>query len=181
MWLSDRALPPRPPLFSPHRLLLPGCRGWPPHLPVGPCIRTPAEPAPMPLEGACQMGVLCGGSEPPPSGEGGSGRPGPLPLAREAFSLGLVGLDGRHSCRRPSYCQQFCPHSLVRPASPHSDGEPDTCGRGAVCTVGVSVQNQVAGSSAGEKSIMRPCMFLERLFCGFRIQPRTASLCQQGA
>lgn len=70
------------------------------------------------------MGVLCGGSEPPPSGEGGSGRPGPLPLAREAFSLGLVGLDGRHSCRRPSYCQQFCPHSLVGPASPHSDGEP---------------------------------------------------------
>lgn len=54
----------------------------------------------MPPEGVGQMYELCGCSEGPPSGEGHSGEPGPLPLARAALNLGPVGLDGRHSPRR---------------------------------------------------------------------------------
>ncbi|KAF6385053.1 hypothetical protein mRhiFer1_008877 [Rhinolophus ferrumequinum] len=106
---------------SPSQSTPPGCRG---RLPISLCgsALISGEPAPMLPEGAGQMYVLCGCSEGPPSGEGLSGRPGPLPLARAALSLRPVGLDGRRSPRRPLLSADLPTRTVTRPCL--SDGEP---------------------------------------------------------
>lgn len=117
----------------------------------------------------------------PSPGEGGSGRPGPSPEAREALTCGPVGLDGRLSPRRPP----------AAGSSPLSTGiEGGTCGSVGVCATAAAlwrVQHWVAGRCCGEKNNVRACVFTETLVLakggvdsGFRIQPHPSSLCQQG-
>lgn len=84
----------------------------------------------------------------------------------------------------PAICRSANTHCHAGLASVMESPHP--CVLGAVCTVGMPVpqprcdmRNQVAGRSAGERSIMRSCVFLERQFCGFSIQPRLpASACR---
>lgn len=49
---------------------------------------------------------------------------------------------------------------------------PHACGLGAVCTAGVP--GRVSVLPLSQELLYRQC-------CGFRIQPRTSGLCQQGA
>lgn len=131
------------------------------------------------------MYVLCGCSEGPLSGEGLSGRPGPLPLRQGSLELG-PRWSGWPSFPQetPTVCRSANTHCHAGLASVMESPHP--CVLGAVCTVGMpvpqplcDVRNQVAGRSAGEKSIMRSCVFLERQFCAFSIQLRLpASACR---
>lgn len=162
--LTNRAVGWSPPVFIPHwgsLLIILG----------GSCVRAPCRASSC-VPGGSVSGVQAEGPlrRTPRPGEDGSGRPGPSPEAREALSCGPVGLDGRHSPRRPpAACSS--PVSLgLRQRWGVRCGRP-LCDR---CSIG-----QLAGV-VGEKNV-RSCVFTETLVLvmggvdsGFRIQPHTS-------